>query len=32
MNRSMPLRELLSDVAGVPGDLRITGLVMDAAK
>ncbi|HJW47660.1 MAG TPA: UDP-N-acetylmuramoyl-L-alanyl-D-glutamate--2,6-diaminopimelate ligase [Lysobacter sp.] len=30
MSRSMLLRELLSDVAGVPGDLRITGLVMDS--
>ena len=30
MNRSMLLRELLPDVAGIPGDLRITGLVMDS--
>ncbi|MBX9400052.1 UDP-N-acetylmuramoyl-L-alanyl-D-glutamate--2,6-diaminopimelate ligase [Lysobacter sp. BMK333-48F3] len=30
MNRSLPLAELLPDIAGLPGDLRITGLVMDS--
>ncbi|MFC5570515.1 UDP-N-acetylmuramoyl-L-alanyl-D-glutamate--2,6-diaminopimelate ligase [Lysobacter yangpyeongensis] len=30
MRRTMLLRELLPDVAGIPGDLRITGLVMDS--
>ncbi len=30
MSRAMPLAELLPDVAGIPGDLRITGLVMDS--
>lgn len=30
MSRSMLLRELLPDVAGIPGDLRISGLVMDS--
>jgi UDP-N-acetylmuramoyl-L-alanyl-D-glutamate--2,6-diaminopimelate ligase len=30
MSRTMLLRELLPDVAGIPGDLRITGLVMDS--
>jgi UDP-N-acetylmuramoyl-L-alanyl-D-glutamate--2,6-diaminopimelate ligase len=30
MNRAMLLRELLPDVAGIPGDLRINGLVMDS--
>jgi len=30
MSRAMLLRELLPDVAGIPGDLRITGLVMDS--
>ena len=30
MTRSMPLRELLPDVAGVPGDLAVSGLVMDS--
>ncbi|HEV8694621.1 MAG TPA: UDP-N-acetylmuramoyl-L-alanyl-D-glutamate--2,6-diaminopimelate ligase [Lysobacter sp.] len=30
MSRSMLLRELLPDIAGIPGDLRITGLVMDS--
>jgi UDP-N-acetylmuramoyl-L-alanyl-D-glutamate--2,6-diaminopimelate ligase len=30
MSRSMLLRDLLPDIAGIPGDLRITGLVMDS--
>jgi len=30
MSGNMLLRELLPDVAGMPGDLRITGLVMDS--
>lgn len=30
MSRSMLLAELLPDVAGIPGDLRIGGLVMDS--
>jgi UDP-N-acetylmuramoyl-L-alanyl-D-glutamate--2,6-diaminopimelate ligase len=30
MSGNMLLRELLPDVAGIPGDLRITGLVMDS--
>jgi UDP-N-acetylmuramoyl-L-alanyl-D-glutamate--2,6-diaminopimelate ligase len=30
MSRDMLLRELLPDVAGIPGDLRINGLVMDS--
>ncbi|MGN7917468.1 MULTISPECIES: UDP-N-acetylmuramoyl-L-alanyl-D-glutamate--2,6-diaminopimelate ligase [Lysobacter] len=30
MSRLMPLAELLPDIAGIPGDLRITGLVMDS--
>jgi len=30
MSRAMLLRELLPDVAGIPGDLRITGLVQDS--
>ncbi len=30
MSRGMLLRELLPDVAGIPGDLRIDGLVMDS--
>ncbi|MBN7135237.1 UDP-N-acetylmuramoyl-L-alanyl-D-glutamate--2,6-diaminopimelate ligase [Lysobacter enzymogenes] len=30
MSRSMALAELLPDVAGIPGDLRIGGLVMDS--
>jgi UDP-N-acetylmuramoyl-L-alanyl-D-glutamate--2,6-diaminopimelate ligase len=30
LTRSTLLRELLPDVAGMPGDLRITGLVMDS--
>lgn len=30
LTRSALLRELLPDVAGIPGDLRITGLVMDS--
>lgn len=30
MSRSMRLSELLPDVAGIPGDLRIGGLVMDS--
>ncbi len=30
MSRSMALAELLPDIAGIPGDLRIGGLVMDS--
>lgn len=30
MSRLMALAELLPDVAGIPGDLRISGLVMDS--
>jgi UDP-N-acetylmuramoyl-L-alanyl-D-glutamate--2,6-diaminopimelate ligase len=30
MSRDLPLRDLLPDVAGIPGDLRINGLVMDS--
>lgn len=30
MSGTMLLRDLLTDVAGVPGDLRISGLVMDS--
>ena len=30
MSGNMLLHELLPDVAGIPGDLRITGLVMDS--
>jgi UDP-N-acetylmuramoyl-L-alanyl-D-glutamate--2,6-diaminopimelate ligase len=30
MSRSMLLRELLPDIAGIPGDLRISGLVQDS--
>ena len=30
MSRLMALAELLPDIAGIPGDLRITGLVMDS--
>ncbi|RPE79528.1 UDP-N-acetylmuramoyl-L-alanyl-D-glutamate--2,6-diaminopimelate ligase [Vulcaniibacterium tengchongense] len=30
MSRTMLLRELLPDVAGVPGDLRVHGLTMDS--
>ncbi|QNP41352.1 UDP-N-acetylmuramoyl-L-alanyl-D-glutamate--2,6-diaminopimelate ligase [Lysobacter solisilvae (ex Woo and Kim 2020)] len=30
MSRSMLLRELLPDVAGIPGDLVVSGLVMDS--
>ncbi|MEH6416348.1 UDP-N-acetylmuramoyl-L-alanyl-D-glutamate--2,6-diaminopimelate ligase [Pseudomonas sp. CGJS7] len=30
MSRLMPLAELLPDIAGIPGDLRISGLVMDS--
>ena len=30
MSGNMLLRELLPDVAGIPGDLRITGMVMDS--
>ncbi|GAB3098211.1 UDP-N-acetylmuramoyl-L-alanyl-D-glutamate--2,6-diaminopimelate ligase [Lysobacter terrae] len=30
MSRSMLLHELLPDVAGIPGDLRISGLTMDS--
>jgi UDP-N-acetylmuramoyl-L-alanyl-D-glutamate--2,6-diaminopimelate ligase len=30
MSRDMLLRELLPDVAGIPGDLRVNGLVMDS--
>jgi UDP-N-acetylmuramoyl-L-alanyl-D-glutamate--2,6-diaminopimelate ligase len=30
MSRDLLLRELLPDVAGIPGDLRINGLVMDS--
>ena len=30
MSRAMLLRELLPDVAGIPGDLRISGLTMDS--
>ncbi len=30
MSRSMALAELLPDVAGIPADLRITGLAMDS--
>lgn len=30
MSRLMPLADLLPDIAGIPGDLRISGLVMDS--